>query len=426
MVTQGITQSDIDRIRAGTGRFFDLATPGELEARMLALLTGGLPDWDARSDSIQRRSIPLWARQTEAEFETLAATLLQAILVYADGPHLDVLGLEFPSLLRGRGEADDPYRLRLANRFSLLTLGSLAGVQGQARRNVTAIADALAVLHENRQNITIYALLADREVLTAAERQTLTDYFGRRDTVIGGVEITITDPTIKDYYAHVQVVHNPGRVGAQVAMTESRAALQAYLDIADLIGEPVWSGAMMSAADTEDVTVTGIRLFTGRPDYENIPPGAVYARVGGQWAPVTEFALRTSEPPSDPADNDWLIVINNAFNKGGKSFVNAAEQEVARPAINDLYRYSATHTRWELQHPGVNIILAGFIPPEWIRDGEEFYFEGGFPALKNAHEAHADDLDGQTPIPALPAEVAPDATTRWYCHTIYITTETYP
>ena len=154
------------------------------------------------SDDLLRRALPLMVEYNRLRSEVAHQQIRRALLPYAEGADLDVLGVGPPVVLRA-GDPDDPYRLRIANSRLGLNIGSLPAVRQFARDGAPAITDVLAVMAPNRQDMSVWVLKAALAQLTAAENMTLLEYLRHEDRVIGGVQITAPTPTIVPYTIQV-------------------------------------------------------------------------------------------------------------------------------------------------------------------------------------------------------------------------------
>ena len=416
-----VTQGNIDAIRARAGRFFAPVDPAVLAARKKAALVASLPDWDSQSDTILERSLLPEAMQTQAEFETQHANLLRSLILFAQGIDLDVHGLEFPAVLRLDGESDDAYLLRLVNRYSLLSLGSLAGYEDQVRQLLPAVDDVRAVEHRVSRNVSLFALTADRTQLTAAERQTITTHYEGRGSKIAGISVRLVEPAIETFYIHVYAVYSPRQSGADEVVSAVTAAVRAYLAQTEAIGAAVWSTGIQDAAWVTEALSVGVQVFRGDPDFTDIAPLTLFKRNNGVWSEIAENVGYVTEAPGDPVDDQYIVSSTTQFNVNGQTF------NPTPPTTEDLYQYDAATTRWNLVGTnrggpvyrnvnGVHALTSAFIPPAEIQPNDWYLFVGGYPALKNDHTPVADDLVGDdAPTPALAAQSTYAAATLWHC-----------
>lgn len=243
-----------------SAQYFPEAERDVIEQDLLSILTNGLPNWDFQADTILRRSLPLQSEGLAVQINTNRAVLLESLLAYATGPQLDVLGLGPPPVLRRSGESDDSYRLRITNAHSLLNLGSLNGIQEQALAFNDEIIDAYAVISPNRQDPRVYTLKADVTQLTPEESMALTTYFAGRSEHIGGVVITVAQPTVKEYRIQVDAQYDTTRYGGPFVEGRIRESLYQFIRSNQLIARTLYTAALCDAA----YTVETLNIPTGQ------------------------------------------------------------------------------------------------------------------------------------------------------------------
>lgn len=430
-----VTQGNIDAIRSSSGRFFPPVDAEALAARKRAALIASLPDWDSRADTILQRSLLPESLQLQAEFETQHANILRSLILFAQGIDLDVHGLEFPALLRREGESDDDYLVRLVNRYTLLSLGSLKGYEDDVRQLVAAADDVVAVEHPVSRNVTIFTLTADAEPLTMADKGIITAHYQRRDSHIAGISVRQLDPMIVPFYVHVLGVYAPRQQGAADVVAAIQASVGAYLDRTERIGAAVWSGEMHESAEVAQTISVGLRIIPGAPDVVDIAPKTLLRRTNGVWETVATDVEYATAAPVTPANGQWLVVDRRdggAFNTRGQTFAPAPQEAF-------LYQYQANIASWQRTmvvipgSPGSGIIgtahvnTAGFLDLGEISDNAAYLFVEGYPALSNAMSVAEDDLVDNEPMPALAPMAAYAAAVRHTCprDRIFVTAEAY-
>ena len=243
MVTSAYLQSLTTR-----ARFYPPYNHTDIERVILDALIAELPDWDSRTDTILRRALPAIARNVAVRIETDHAQLLRGLVLYAEGPDLDVLGLGPPPVRRNVGESDDDYRLRIINAHARLNLGSLRGVQEQCFEFNSEITDALVTLAPNRQDVRVYALKGTDQ-LTNDEQAALAMSLNAAGNAILGVTVTVAEPTIIEVRAAATVTYDPAAVSAETAEADAIASMTAYINGA-LIGDTLYRNRLTDAAIT--------------------------------------------------------------------------------------------------------------------------------------------------------------------------------
>lgn len=404
-----VTRSNVDAIRARAGRFFPPVDPAALAARKRSALTAALPDWDNRADTILERSLLPESLQTQVEFETQHANLLRALIIYAQGADLDVHGLEFPAMLRRDGESDDDYLVRLVNRYTLLTLGSLKGYEDDVRQLVAAADDVVAVEHPVSRNVTIFALTDAGAPLTDADKMTIAAHYQRRDTHMAGISVRQLDPLILPFYVHVVAVYAPRQYGADDVTDAVQTAVAAYLAQTEQIGASVWSGEIHDAAEVGETISVGVRVFPSLPDVVSVAPKTLMRRTAGVWEEVATEVEYATAAPATPVDGQWIVTDE----RGGVDFNERGQTFAPSPQDGFLYQYVANISQWQRTMvvipgtPGSGIIgtahvnLAGFLDPAAIADNAAYLFVEGYPALSNDMATVEDDLVDNEPMPAM-------------------------
>ena len=258
-----VTQAELTDLLNQAGSFFTPANRAEMEAELLNVLRTGLPDWDSGSDTILRRALPLIAEQVEVWLTTNEENVKQGLLAYAEGPLLDIFGLGPPLVRRRLGEADDPYRLRIANSSTRLNLGSLDGYEEAARETDTTLVDSLAVVAPNRQNVKLYVVKPDAELPVQSEIDILQRYFNERGNSIAGAEIQVSTPTVRQYRINVTAFYDPSVYSEEIVSSGITSSLYAYIRSNREIGRKIYLSALNDAAFTPeciDVTAQFVTL----------------------------------------------------------------------------------------------------------------------------------------------------------------------
>ena len=404
-----VTRANVDAIRARAGRFFPLVDPEALAARKRSAYTAAMPDWDNRADTILERSLLPESLQLQAEFETQHANLLRALILYAQGPYLDVHGLEFPAVLRREGESDDDYLVRLVNRYTLLTLGSIKGYEDDVRQLVASADDVVAVEHPVSRNVTIFALTDAGAPLTDMDKATIAAHYQRRDAHIAGISVRQVDPTILPFYVHVVAVYAPRQYGADDVTDAVQTAVAAYLAQTERIGASIWSGEIHDAAEVGETISVGVRVFPGAPDVTGVAPKTLMRRTAGVWNMVASDVEYATAAPETPVGGQWIVTDE----RGGVDFNDRGQTFAPTPQDGFLYQYTANINQWVRAmnvipgNPGsgrigsAHVNMAGFLDPAAIADNAAYLFVEGYPALSNDMATVADDLVDNEPMPAL-------------------------
>ena len=144
-----VTRAYLDTIRE-TARFWEPYDRLANEASLVIYLQAGLPDWDPGSSNLLRRAIPLMVEWNRLQSETAHQQIRRALLPWAEGDDLNVLGVGPPVVLREPGEDDDDYRLRIALARLGLNIGSLPSVEQHAREVMPDLTDVLVLTYPNR------------------------------------------------------------------------------------------------------------------------------------------------------------------------------------------------------------------------------------------------------------------------------------
>ena len=257
-------------------------------ASLQAYLQAGLPDWAADPDDLLSRAVPLMVEWNRLASETEHQQIRRGLLPYAEGDELDVLGVGPPVVLRFSGESDDDYRPRIANSRLGLNIGSLTSVAQFAREGLTTLADVLPVIAPNRQDIAVWGLKADMAQLSAADRTQLLEYLRDEDAgrLIGGVMVTAPAPTIVAYTISVSVRYDASRENTQQLQAAVRAAIYAWLEGNQRLGQPVYRSAINDAAfiaGVQDIVVLS-------PTYDLAPPELVIS--GGDPSIAARAVIR--------------------------------------------------------------------------------------------------------------------------------------
>ena len=255
-----------------------------------AYLQAGLPDWAADPDDLLSRAVPLMVEWNRLASETEHQQIRRALLPYAEGDDLDVLGLGPPAVLRSAGEEDDNYRLRIANSRQGLNIGSLRSVAQFAREGLSTLDDVLVVPAPNRQDLSVWALKADMAQLTAADQTQLLEYLRDEDEgrLIGGVQVTAPTPAIVPYTISLSIRYDAARENTVQLRDAVRAAIYAWLEANQKLGRPVHRSAINDAA-----FIAGVRdVVVLEPSHDLAPPELVIS--GGDPAIPARAVIRVA------------------------------------------------------------------------------------------------------------------------------------
>lgn len=247
-----VTQAELNDLLSQANEFFTPTDRAELERELLTVLINGLPDWDSATDSILRRALPLIAEQVEVWITTNEENIKQGLLAYAEGPLLDIFGLGPPLVRRRLGEEDDPYRLRIANASNRLNLGSLAGYEEAAREQDTTLADALAVVSPNRQNVRIFVALPDAGIPTPEAIADLRTFFGGRGASIAGADVDVSAPTVREYRINVTARYDPAVHSEDTVRNSVRDSIYQFIRDSRRIGQKIYLSRLRDAAFTPE------------------------------------------------------------------------------------------------------------------------------------------------------------------------------
>ena len=259
-------------------------------ASLQAYLQAGLPDWAADPDDLLSRAVPLMVEWNRLASEAEHQQIRRALLPYAEGDDLDVLGLGPPTVLRNPGEQDDDYRPRIANSRRGLNIGSLRSVAQFARAGLSTLDDVFPVIAPNRQDIAVWGLKADMAQLSAADQTQLLEYLRDEDAgrLIGGVMVTAPAPTIVAYTISVSVRYDASRENTQQLRAAVRAAIYAWLDDNQRIGQPVYRSAI-----NESAFIAGVQqIVVLSPTHDLAPPELVIS--GGDPAIAARAVIRVA------------------------------------------------------------------------------------------------------------------------------------
>lgn len=251
-----VTKNYLESLREA--RFFEPYDRAAAEATMLSHLQAGLPGWDAHPDGILRRALPLLAEVLFTQGEILHSQLRRGLLLYAQGTDLDRIGLGPPAVVRMTGEADDDYRLRIANSGELLNIGTLASVERLVTDADPTITDVQAWTLTNRQDVNVAAVRGgDLTTMLASSDPAYAD-LSDRDKIIAGVEATGVAHTVQAFTADLTVVHDPHESDAVALEAVVRTAVYNFLNANRRLGRPVYRSAIAKSAFVAavlDVTV---------------------------------------------------------------------------------------------------------------------------------------------------------------------------
>ncbi len=274
-----------------------------IEQRLVTYLDAQLPDWSPLADSLLRRSLPLIAQQLQVLDEERLAQGRRGLLAYAEGADLDLLGLGPPVILRRPGEADETYRVRIAEARLSLSLGSLSYEEQLARTILPSITDALAVVARNRQDVTLFALTGLRQELTSDQEQLLVRGMNARDAVIAGVEVTVGEPTEVPFTISVSATYDAGLTDGGDLASRIRQSIYDYLAASQRIGQPVYRSAIQESAFVEGV----YDLAISQPPRDLAPPSVTI--VSADADPGAGAAGYADVAPDDATGRGVLVAI---------------------------------------------------------------------------------------------------------------------
>lgn len=255
MTTQRYIQSLRDRARS-----FDPPSVTEIETILVRVMETGLPDWESEGpDTILRRAIRLSAEQVQIIIGLERAQIQRALVAYAEGTDLDILGLGPPPVLRRIDEPDDDYRLRIIDSWSAESIGSISGVEDKVREFVANATDVKAVLSANRQDIALYALKANYEQLSSAEQMLLATSMSHPSNHIAGVNFVVREPEVIVVTVTPTIVHDPEIISEANANANTESAIATFfsqLTLGTTLYRSALEGAIVSLEGILDAVVT--------------------------------------------------------------------------------------------------------------------------------------------------------------------------
>ena len=294
-----VTRAYIQTVRE-TARFWQTYDRTADEAALVAYLQAGLPDWDALQDDLLRRAVPLMVEYNRLRSEVAHEQIRRALLPFAEGDDLAVLGLGPPAVMKAAGEDDDDYRVRIANSRLGLNIGSLTSIEQAARTALPTLVDVLAVVAPNRQDVAVWGLKAALAQLAAAEQTTLLEYLRQRNQLIAGVQITAPAPTVVPYTIRVSVRYDRTREDTQQLQAAVRAAIYAWLEDNQRLGQSVHRSAVTKAA-----FIAGVDdLVVIDPAHNLAPPELVIS--GGDPTIAARAVIRVAAATGAVSDLDLL------------------------------------------------------------------------------------------------------------------------
>lgn len=228
----------------------------DIEADLRARLIEGLPGWQANSDTILGQALPLIADAIWTWIEMVNRNWQNGTLVHASGVYLDEFAIQ-SGIRRSPGESDADLRFRIANAPSLTGLGSVAGIEAQARNFNSEIDDAQAVVASNNQNVAVYALKSDQTALTTEEATALRTHLNARGNKIAGVTITTPSVTATPFTVAVNISH-AAEYSSDTIAADARAAIYQWLAGAQRIGAGIYRLQIQAAALVDGAATVAI------------------------------------------------------------------------------------------------------------------------------------------------------------------------
>ena len=335
-----VTRQYIENIRE-QARLWQPYDQAAAEQALRQYLQLGLPDWDPAADSLLSRSIPLLVDVLRIQSETAHAQVRRGLLAFAEGPDLDLLGLGPPPVFRFPGEADDDYRVRIANAQAGLNIGALDSIEQDARLAMPIITDVAAITAPNRQDVSVFAVKAGRALLTATEATSAQEYLNARDGVIAGVQITVRQPTEVPYTIRVRVRYDASRENGTALSAVVRSEIYKFLAAQERLGSPVYRSAIYDAAYVSAVE----RVEVIEPEYDLAPPYLTVKRAAGDTtghsarveARVTPDHVGVASAPVTAGGTGYVAATTTAAFTGGVALVAAtATVEIAEGVVTGL------------------------------------------------------------------------------------------
>ena len=417
MVTQARLSGILDRVT-----FFDIPDRAELERELWTLIEATLPDVDVSQDPILERLIGPFTQQMVIWMLRNNAEHRQSLVAFSEGPYLDQLTLGPPPVLRRSGEADDSLRLEYINAHARLNLGSLQGIEQQAREFNSLITDAYAVTAPNPTFAAVYSTKGRRDPpgtgtavelaqLTMDEQTELSVELNQRDTKIGGSIIRVEEPVIKEFFLHVTATYD-GLLHAEAdVLTDLRNAIYAFLDNAEKIARDIYESSIRGATYLPEVVASWTEIFVGDHNSTTVV-GDLFRRQGQAWPDrVQQGVAYVSVFPGSAANGDGLVISTVDAGAPPENSTDTDGNAVTTTALGD-YWFHLGGNGWQRRAQGVHIVTSEAIPDRG--DGLYLFQQAGI-GLHNPDNRVMDDIESIPHIPALQARKTFEFSDVWRC-----------
>ena len=224
----------------------------EILADAAAAITAAVPGWDVDDNDPTARMLQAIVETIWTYGEINQSQTLRTLGAYAVGDDLTQLAAS-DRVARRPGEGDEALRERWAESPVQLSVGTEARIRGNAFAALEDVADAQAVVRDNRQDGDLYCLKEDLATLEAAEWTTVIDYGNRRSEKIMGVTVHRGDPTVTTYVIALAVTYHSSRIDQASLQASIEADLERYIAAVRRLGRPVTNAGIIAAVlhDTE-------------------------------------------------------------------------------------------------------------------------------------------------------------------------------
>lgn len=231
---------------------------GALRARLVEAVTEAVPGLTIEAEDFGWSLLNAIAEDEVAFGELTNAQLRRSLLARATGRDLDVVATRY-RVVRRAGETDESVRRRCVETPVGFSAGTKTSIELNARAALTAVIDSQAVVNETTRNVTLYALKANQEALTAGEEADVLRYVTADDRVIMGVQITLAAATVTGYTITLAALYERAVIDEVTLAARIRTAIYEWLGTRGLLGQPVYLSDIIAVAKVPgavDITVS--------------------------------------------------------------------------------------------------------------------------------------------------------------------------